>query len=357
MSKFFRNNPGQKFHEIEKFELMISRIIDGVILCDSQEKILFINSSAKRLLKIQGDQDWRGHTLDDMGVNFLADYLHQALEQNIGEINKVATLKKTHSRLIGVHLELLKDSKNSEIGWMYVLRDVTKNWQNDQMRSSLTIASHEIKTPLNSILSAVELLLAPDLGDLNQKQQQCLNVIKSDLDSLNRLLSDILDLSRSGEGVQFLERRKEVALSLLVTRVLESLRPFARSKDIGLENQVPKSIPTFRGDRDRLKQVLTNLTENAIKYSRENSKVTIGAELVESELKVWVKDLGVGIPASKHQVIFKKFKQLDNYPDKVQRGYGLGLSIAKEIVEAMDGKIWVESKVNVGSTFYFIIPV
>ncbi len=247
---------------------------------------------------------------------------------------------------------MLKSDRNIEIGWMIILRDVTKNWQNDQMRSALSVASHEIKTPLGSILGAVDLLLEKDLGEINKQQRVCLNIIKDDIGSLNRLLTDILDLSRFDEGVQFLDRRKQIALGLMVNKVIEAFKQFAKSKNIKIENNIPKSIPTFNGHRDRLHQVLANIVENAIKYTMPGGRVTINAELIDSSLTISIQDTGVGIPTAELTSIFSRFKQLDYYPEDGKQGYGLGLSISKEIIEAMGGKIWAESELGVGSIFH-----
>lgn len=343
--------------EAMKFQRMVSRTIDGIILTDTDKTIQFVNTRAERILGLDSDSSWTGRPLSALGATYLTDFLEEALSHGMHEINKVVTASEKKTKLLGVHTELLKGVHGEEIGWMIVLRDVTTNWQNDQMRSALTIASHEIKTPLNSILSSVNLLLEQDFGVLSENQQRCLNVIKDDTQRLNRLLSDMLDLSRFDEGVQFIDRRKQVALSFLVDKVIDSFRIQAQAKGIRVRNAIPKSIPTFRGDRDRLQQILSNLVENSIKYSLNGGEVQIGARLKSSILKCWVKDHGVGIPDGKHEIIFERFRQLDNYPGQGHRGYGLGLSIAKQIVEGFDGKIWVDSKPKSGSTFYFTIPV
>jgi signal transduction histidine kinase len=342
---------------MERYERMIARVMDGVVLCDAEQNILFINGAAAAILKVDADKCWSGEHLSELGAAYLNQFLEEAITQEIHEVNKVVNSSEKKGTLIGVHTELLKSRDNLEIGWMIVLRDVTMNWQNDQMRSALTIASHEIKTPLNSILAAVDLMLEQDLGQLNQNQQHCLNVVKDDTRRLNRLLTDMLDLSRFDEGVQFIDRRKQVSLGFLVAKVIETLRTFAKSKSIHLENLVPKSMPTFKGDRDRLQQVLSNLVENSIKYSLTGGSVAIGAELRGSILKCWVKDNGVGIPEEKYDEIFQRFQQLDNFPDQGHRGFGLGLSIARQIVEHAGGKLWVDSKVGIGSTFYFTVTV
>ena len=339
------------------FELLVSRMFDGVIHCDPKGKILYLNNAAKRMLGVSSETNHVGKSLKSLGVNYLSEYFQEATESGIFELNKVTNLDGKKPNLVGVHLELLKNFRNSELGWMIILRDVTKNWQNDQMRSTIALASHELKTPLSSILGAVDLLLEKDLGDLNEKQQQCLNVVRDDVSRLDRLLTDILDLSRFDEGIQFLDRRKEIGLGFLVNKVLKSLSSFATSKNIQLENNIPKSLPTFKGNRDRLQQVLVNLIENGVKYSLPGATVTIDAELKDNDLKFWVEDTGVGIPEEELDKVFDRFVQLDNYPAEGRQGYGLGLSIAKEIIEAIDGKIWVESELGIGSKFCVSLPV
>ncbi|MFQ5674571.1 MAG: histidine kinase dimerization/phospho-acceptor domain-containing protein, partial [bacterium] len=217
--------------EVEKLELLASRTLDGLILCNSQKEILFINNSAKRLLGIDIEQALGIQSLDDLQVSFLTECLEEAKKNNLHEFNRVVDLRNDYSILIGIHLELLKNRDNVRVGWMYVLRDVTRNWQSDQMRSALTVASHEIKTPLNSMLGAIDLLFEKDLGSLNRKQLHCLGVVKDDIQRLNRLLEDILDLSRFDEGVQFLERRKQTSLIFLVNKVFDSFQSFAASKN------------------------------------------------------------------------------------------------------------------------------
>ncbi len=341
----------------EKFQLIVSRIFDGIILCDPRRRIQYVNAVAKRLLGAAPEQNWNGQHLTELEVPFLGEYLDEAVKANINEVNKVTNVPGRKADLIGVHLELLKNQRNTEVGWLIILRDVTKNWQNDQMRSAISIASHEIRTPLNSILGSVDLLLDKDFGDLNEKQSHCLNIVKDDISRLNRLLSDILDLSRFDEGIQFLDRRKLVALGFLVNKVIKSLSSFANSKNIRIENKIPRTLPNFIADRDRLQQVLANLIENSIKYSLPGGVVTIGSELKGNNLRFWVEDTGVGIPASGVEKVFERFVQLDNYPEEGRQGYGLGLSIAKEIVLSMDGTIEVDSEVGVGSTFSITLPI
>ncbi len=340
----------------EAFELLAARTIEGLILCDPGMRIQYLNNAARQLLNLPSDQKIVGEPLGQLNVSYLNDFIEEARREGLLELNKIFTPMHQPSLLVGAHIELLKNSRNQKVGWMIDLRDVSKNWQNDQLRSALVLASHEMKTPLNSIKNAVELLLETSLGELNDQQKRCLHLVKDDAVRLNRLLSDILDLSRFDAGIPFLDRRREIALPILIDKAIESFQAFAQSKNIKIENQVSPTFPTFNGLRDRLQQVLANLLENGIKYTLPGGSVTLQAELDDKHLIFTVKDTGVGIPASERESIFERFKQLDNYPGGKQ-GFGLGLSISKEIIEAMGGKIWVESQVGVGSSFHFKIPV
>lgn len=341
----------------ERLSTLISRNIDGILLCNRKKRILYINHAARRLLKIPEDEDLIGQSLARLPYGFLLEFLEEAQKEGITEFNNVVNASDNHSKLLGVHLELLKNSRNHEVGWVFIIRDVTKNWQRDQLKSSLSAVSHEISAPFTSLQGALDLLLDRDLGDLNSEQEHCLQVMKDDVSRLYKIISELLDLSRFEDGIQFLERRKQVRLSLLVDKVIDSFQAFAKTKNVRVENRVPKSLPTFQGDRDKLQQVLANLIENGIKFSLPGGHVIIDAELIKTTLKVWVKDQGVGIPVDEFRNIFEKFHKVDNHPDGEKSGHGLGLSIAKQIIESFGGEIWVESTVGSGSIFYFTIPV
>jgi signal transduction histidine kinase len=340
----------------EAFELLSARTIEGLIFCDGSKRIQYLNGAARQLLNLPVAQKLIGEPLSKLNVSYLNDFIDEARREGLLELNKVFTVMDKPSMLVGAHIELLKNSRNQKVGWMIDLRDVSQNWQNHQLRSALTLASHEMKTPLYSIKSSVELLLETSLGELNDQQKRCLHLVKDDVVRLNRLLSDILDLSRFDAGIPFLDRRREISLPILIDKAIESFQAFAQSKNIKIENQVSPAFPIFNGQRDRLQQVVANLLENGVKYTLPGGSVTLQAELIDKHLIFTVKDTGVGIPASERERIFQRFQQLDNYPGGKQ-GFGLGLSISKEIIEAMGGRIWVESQVGVGSSFHFKIPV
>ncbi len=341
----------------EKLQALVSATLDGVLFCSMSGRIQFINHTALRLLKANTRRNWTGEPLDALKADFLIGYLREAVEHGLSELNRVAELQKKRTRLIGTHLELLKDTRYQEMGWMIVLRDITRNWRDDSLRSTLAITNHEVKTPLSSINGVVELLLNQEIGGLNEKQTRCLEIVRDDIGRLQRMLSKTLDPMRPENEVKFEDRRKQTSLAMLVDKVITLLQPFAQIKKLQLENRLSGALPTVSGDRDRLQQIIFNLVENSIKYSLPGGRVEVKAELRGSEMCVAVTDDGVGIPSSQLGNVFKRFVQLDNSPEHSSRGHGLGLSIAKDLVNQAGGEIWAESEVGAGSTFYFTIPV
>ena len=131
----------------------------------------------------------------------------------------------------------------------------------------------------------------------------------------------------------------------------------ALERDLSIKANVPHPLPEFSGDRDRIMQVFMNLVDNAIKYSPKHTEIEIGAIKNETELIVSITDQGHGVPADKQKLIFQKFAQLEHPDDQVDRGLGLGLSIAQEIVQSYGGRLWLKSRSDKGSTFYFAIPL
>jgi signal transduction histidine kinase len=171
------------------------------------------------------------------------------------------------------------------------------------------------------------------------------------------LVSDFLDVSKLESG--YVEvKRERVYLSDLIQRTIENFRVLAREKGISISDAVDLSLPAVLADPRRVDQVLSNLLSNAIKFSGEDGQTEVGAVLADaSQVKVWVKDNGVGIPAGEIGELFQKYRQGGNAKRSSLQGTGLGLVICKMIVEAHGGKIWVASEPGQGSTFFFSLPV
>jgi signal transduction histidine kinase len=170
---------------------------------------------------------------------------------------------------------------------------------------------------------------------------------------MNRMIQDLLDVKRMESGQLWLDPRPEPVAGLIAD-TLEMLRPLAAGSSIRVESHVAAALPPVLADATRINQVLSNLVGNAVKFTPRNGLITISAERIDGEIRFAVIDTGPGIPAEQLPHIFGRFWQAKASD---RRGIGLGLAIAKGIVEAHKGRIWVESSVGLGSTFYFTLPL
>jgi len=216
--------------------------------------------------------------------------------------------------------------------------------------------AHDLRSPLMNITGVAEVMIGGVFGSLTEEQQKWLGRIQANSRTLVDLVSDFLDVSKLESG--YVEVRKErVGLSGLIQKSIENFRVLAQEKRISIRDAVDLSLPAVHVDPRRVDQVLSNLISNAIKFTGEEGETEVGAVLADaSQVKVWVKDNGVGIPAEEIGQLFQKYRQGGNAKCSSQKGTGLGLVICKMIVEAHGGKIWVESQPGQGSTFFFSLP-
>lgn len=219
----------------------------------------------------------------------------------------------------------------------------------------LASMSHELRTPLHTIIGFSELLGEELEGPLNEKQQRFVQHIHTDSLHLLELINDILDISKIEAGR--LELRPEAFdFTALVAESLASVRSLAEAKSQTLETALEVSS-AVEADRLRIKQILVNLLSNAIKFTPEGGRIRLEARVQESVVVVSVNDNGVGIPFEEHESIFDKFHQVGSTTKGVREGTGLGLAITKRLVEQHGGNIWVQSKPQQGSTFFFTLPL
>jgi len=219
----------------------------------------------------------------------------------------------------------------------------------------LSTVSHELKAPLTSIQGATDLILMEKEGEITPGQRRFLGLIRGNADRLNRLIHDLLDLSRIDAGFQE-ARPKNAGVASLVRDALESMRPQSLEKNITLEMQDLVSIPKVKMVVDRIRQVLTNLISNAIRFTPGGGRVWIDGRVENHEVVVGVHDTGIGIPPEFHEKVFERFLQVAPAAFR-EGGTGLGLTISKKIVEAHGGRMWVESLPGAGSHFYFTLPL
>jgi signal transduction histidine kinase len=215
--------------------------------------------------------------------------------------------------------------------------------------------SHELRTPMNAILGFTEMLIDGLYGDIPEALKEPLTDIQLNGRHLLRLINDVLDLSKIEAGRMQLAL-DDYSVREIIDIVQVSLRSLAAEKGLAFAVSVPPDLPVARGDNGRLTQCLMNLAGNAIKFTREGT-VEIGVALTGAELLFHVTDTGIGIPPEELENVFAEFRQVDTTVTREFGGTGLGLSITRRFVEMHGGRIWVESTLGHGSTFYFAIPL
>lgn len=247
----------------------------------------------------------------------------------------------------------------------------------DRLKSNfLATVSHELRTPLTSIIGYSEMMLEGISGDINEEQREFLSTIHEKGEQLLELIKSLLDLSKLESGTMSL-RRAPVDCGHLVEQVVKTLTPAAIKRGVKLVAEVEVGVPALQGDADRLRQVLNNLTENALKFTPEGGLVVVSTRsvgLVADDLsglggvimgsgnqrpaiELRVTDNGIGIPESERERVFDAFYQVDSSSTREVGGTGLGLSIVKRLVDAHDGTVKVESNKPRGSSFIVVLPI
>jgi signal transduction histidine kinase len=216
--------------------------------------------------------------------------------------------------------------------------------------------SHELRTPLNAIIGFSEVLLERMFGELNDKQEEYLHDILGSGRHLLSLINDILDLSKIEAGRLELELA-EFDLPQAIDNALTLVRERASRRSIALSVDVDAGVGAIRADQRKVKQVLLNLLSNAVKFTGEGGRVAVRAARADGMVEISVTDTGVGIAAEDHAIIFEEFRQVGVDYARKQEGTGLGLALARKLVELHGGTIWVKSQVGEGATFTFTLPV
>lgn len=215
--------------------------------------------------------------------------------------------------------------------------------------------SHELRTPLNGIQGYTELIMDGIYGEVPEKIKEVMARIQQSGSRLLNLINAVLDLSKIEAGRITLSLA-DYSMPGVVQNVFTAVEPLAVEKQLVLKVTVPPNLPIGKGDEQRLTQVLTNLVGNAIKFT-EVGTVTVQVASTNGTFTVAVSDTGAGIAEADQQKVFEEFQQADSSSTRKQGGTGLGLTIAKKIIEMHGGRIWVESSLGKGSTFSFTLPV
>jgi len=349
-------------------ENLVENAGDAVIATTLDDRILSWNRAAEIIFGY-GKHEAIGQS---MTLLLPPDRLQELEEirNKVRQVSVIRNLEVRRKRKDGVIIEValavspINDGAENITGFLHLAKDITEKMRYerrlrdlDKMKSDfVSNVSHELRTPLTAVKGSVDNMLDGLTGTLNEKQIRYLTRIKSNTDRLSRLINDLLDLSRIEAGKIDI---KPTVLSpeSLARDVVESLRSMVVDKLIDLEVTCQERDVTAWADRDKVTQVLMNLVGNAVKFTPSHGNVTIAIQRNgETWVQISVADTGPGIPRPEIERIFDKFYQVSQVDKRKSRGTGLGLAISKALVQMHGGKIWVESELGKGSSFFFTLP-
>ena len=245
-----------------------------------------------------------------------------------------------------------------EGGILIILHDVTRDKLVERMKTEfVSIAAHQLRTPLSAIKWTLRMVLDGDTGELNAEQKDLLEKTYVSNERMISLINDLLNVSRIEEG-RFLYKQQLASLEEIVSIVIDSSQELLKMKKMTLTFDKPKeALPQVSVDKEKMELAIQNLLENAVKYTPEGGKINISLEKNNRDIVFKIKDTGVGIPEDQHERIFTKFFRGDNVIRMETEGSGLGLYTTRNIIDAHKGKIWFDSKEGEGTVFYFTIPI
>jgi PAS domain S-box-containing protein len=344
--------------EASKNQAILSSIADGVIVFDQQRQAVVANPA-----------------VEDMLVTPLHAILGKPIEQLIDitqDQEKIPKLINTAfnsqistpvrfkfeqgQRIISTSLASVSLPDQQRGGVVAVFHDVTREVEANRAKSEfVSNVSHELRTPLTSIKGYTDLLFMEAAGMVNERQRNFLRTIKSNAERLTALLNDLLEISRMETGRIRLDVG-DVDLAHVIQDAADSLRPQMEEKGLDLVVDVDSNLPTVRGDERRLNQVITNLLSNAHRYTPAGGQVKVEGHRTKEGVQVDVADTGIGIAPKDRSRLFQRFFRANDPRVNAIGGTGLGLAISKMFVELHGGRIWVESELDEGSTFSFLIP-
>lgn len=342
-----------------RIETLIDNMHDPVIGIDENKKVLFVNDEA---LKITGlkKENFVGKLIQDVAVmnDLVRNIIKEIIEgstKNASETMKIyADGKESYfeKEIVDINVVPTGEKETQFIGQVIMLRNITPFKELDLAKTNfLGTVSHEFKTPISSIQMGLQLLENDQIGSLNDEQKNLVNGIKEDSNRLLKITGELLNITQVESGSMQLNIQSS-DIRTIIDYALNANRSAAEQKQILFNINIENGLKEVLADTEKTSWVLNNLISNAVRYSYENSQITVDVKKVGEQVQFSVTDAGQGIPP---QYISKVFDRYFKIPGTKKEGTGLGLTISKQFIEAQGGKISVESEIGVGSQFSFTL--
>lgn len=341
--------------EKDKTLSIITNFSDGLLVFDKENKISLINPRAEKFFNVKGG--------DIINKSFSELVAFPAIKPVVSLVGgEMAEIFRHEAKIKeGLILEVSTIpviGGKEKTGTLLVLHDVTREKTIEKMKTEfVSLAAHQLRTPLSAIKWALKMLIDGDLGPLSLEQTEIVEKTYKSNERMVDLVNDLLDVTRIEEG-KYLFKPVLTEIEPILQFVVKSYQEEAKRRHLTLKFDKPDGeTPLAVLDVEKIRIAVQNLIDNAIKYTPQGGRVTVSLNYDKKELEVAVKDTGVGIPEDQKERIFSKFFRGSNVIKVETDGSGLGLFIAKNIIQAHGGKIWFESEEGRGTTFYFSLPV
>lgn len=368
-------------HEKAKAEATLASIGDGVIIVDSDGKITFLNQSAQNLLgwkneEVLGKLIFDTVSLEDeKGARVSTNARPMALALSLAIATTTTTadptyyyVRKNKTKLPAAIMVTPIMLEGKVIGAIEVFRDITKEREVDRAKTEfVSLASHQLRTPLSSVRWYSDMLLDGDAGTINEKQKQYLEKIEQSNLRMIELVNTLLHVSRLELGMTQV-RVGSVQLQSIITEVLQDMESFWRKKEVSVKVKIPKKLLPVMTDVKLVRIVIENLISNAIKYTAPHGTVKIVAQEVPAgehfntrtasrkSIGMSVSDSGIGIPKGSQGKIFDKLFRAENAQKMDSDGVGLGLYLTRLVLERLKGEAWFTSRTGEGTSFFVLLP-
>lgn len=350
MMEQIQNNLNDISSEKSKLETILMHLTDGVLAFNMKGRLIHANYAAKNMLEFETER-----TFDEIFGKFKLD---TNLEKIIYLDEWTATDQfiSINDKFLNVYFAPFRNEKDKPIGAIVVLHDTTKQAKLDDMRKEfVSNVSHELKTPLTSVKTYAETLLEQDELDQESKNK-FLSVILTETNRMSKLVSDLLQLTKF-DYKKIAWEKINFDITELTKQICDKHKIQAEKKEQILECYVTSNVPEVFGDRDGIEQAITNILSNSIKYTQEGGSIKVYIGAVHEDAYIKIIDNGIGIPKDDLPRVFERFYRVDKARSREMGGTGLGLPIAKEIIDSNNGSISISSDTGKGTEVVIKIPM
>jgi PAS domain S-box-containing protein len=354
LQQYEKSTMGNLMSEKNKTLGIVKSISDPLIVLDTNYKIVLLNDAFEKFFEIFEDRVVNRYFSEVISNSELFEHISSVLDSKEEYKDKIIQIQSDGDYYYNVVVATVKDNDMNVTGLIVAFQNVTQLKRLERVKTDFVATiSHELKTPLTSIVMGTSMILDESMGSLNEDQKSVMNTIREDEIRLSNLVNELLELSKI-ESEKAIFNIVPCSIDIIIDNSLKQFYEQAEQKGVSLNYVHDENLPRVCADFQKVTWVINNLITNALKYTNAGDEICVSANVKEGKMFVSVKDTGAGIPKEFQDKIFEKFVQVKGQDMEV-RGTGLGLAIVKEIIETHEGDIWCESKLDEGSNFVFTL--